>query len=316
MIASIAIIVPVFNNATTIRESLESLWCQDYSGQFQVIVVDDGSTDETPAILSQYQSRSKILRQSNRGAAAARNLGVSACSSEWLAFLDADDIWVPHKLWIIAQYLHREPRPALIYSNAVEVDEESQPVSTLVPADKAHAPSLQELLTEWWPILPSTAIMRRDVFEKCGGFPEALRSYEDPYLFLRAREHGDFVYIAEPLVRYRRLAVGRRMEKYAPYQDLFIQMLHARYGRAARARIRNTRKAYSSALGHQGLIALRQGDRHFARQSFVKALQRDPLSARTALRLLRSFLPQSLARALSRQGGVHYDALEHKRQEL
>jgi glycosyltransferase involved in cell wall biosynthesis len=298
--AYVSVVIAVYNGEATIARAIESVLAQDCSDDFEIIVADDGSTDGTRAILETYQSRIRVIRQNNRGAAAARNAGVAVSSGEVLAFVDADDVWLPQKLRNTVPVIRSSRRIVLVYSDAVEVDEEDRPTAlSITPPHKGHAPSLSELLTEWWPILPSTAMIRRDVFETCGGFPEALRAYEDPYLFLLAREHGEFAYVPEPLVRYRRLPVGERMEKYAPYQRLFIRMVRQRYGRTADARIKDTKKAYTVALGHQGLIAMRRGDKPLARQSFAKALRRDPMSLRTALRLLRTFLPRPLAYAMS-----------------
>lgn len=298
--ARISIVIAVFNGAATVGPAVESVLGQIDSSNREVILVDDGSTDDTQRVLEGYQNQIRVVSQSNRGPAAARNAGVAASSGELLAFLDADDTWMPGKLSKMIPLFESNPRAVLAYSDAVEVDENDQQVApSITGTDRAHAPSLNELLAEWWPILPSTAIMKRKVFEECGGFPESLRAYEDPYLFLRARELGEFVFIPEPLTRYRRLPVASRMEKYAPYQELFIQLLRERYGRAANARVKETRKAYTVALGHEGMTALRRGDQSAARHSFARALRHDPMSIRTALRLLRTFLPQSVALALS-----------------
>jgi hypothetical protein len=160
---------------------------------------------------------------------------------------------------------------------------------------------MAEMLERWWPIIPSTAVMRAATFKERGGFVEEFRSaaYEDPYLFLVAREHGEFAYVPERLVRYRWESPGVRMEKYLRYREVFIRRVQERYGDAARGLIRGTRRAYASALGYEGLIAMRSGDRMAARRYFARALREQPLDLKTAMRFARTYLSLKLARALS-----------------
>src|SRR5208282_2790667 len=127
--ASVSVVIPVFNGAATIARAIESVLAQDYRDEYEIIVSDDGSTDDTPSILARFQGRIRVTRQSNRGAAAARNAGVATCSSELLAFLDADDTWMPPKLRKMVPVIQNFPQAALIYSDAIEVDENDQPMA-------------------------------------------------------------------------------------------------------------------------------------------------------------------------------------------
>jgi hypothetical protein len=105
-------------------------------------------------------------------------------------------------------------------------------------------------------------------------------------------------------VHYRYESPGARMEKYRRYRDVFIRRVSERYGAAARGLIHGTRRAYASALGYEGLVAMRAGNRAQARRYFVRALRETPFDLKTALRLARTFMPLALARALSgRTGG-------------
>jgi glycosyltransferase involved in cell wall biosynthesis len=290
----------VFNGAATVVRAIESVLRQDYDGVFDFIAVDDGSIDSTPAILARYDDRIKVIRQENHGAAAARNAGIAVANGEHLAFIDADDVWMPSKLSKTVAALERDPKVVLAYSDALAVNDHDEVIAnSIVSADKARAPSMADLLSEWWPILPSTAVLRHSVLHACGGFCEDLRSYEDPYLFLRARELGEFYYVSEPLVRYHLAPTAERMDKYGPYCEIFVTRLRDRYGVAARARIRATRRAHSSALGYQGLTAMGRGDLPEARRCFIRALAFDPMSMCASLRLARTYLPRFFARVLT-----------------
>jgi glycosyltransferase involved in cell wall biosynthesis len=304
----VSVVIPVFNGAATIGRAITSVLAQRFDGdRLEVIVVNDGSTDASAEVLRGFGDRIRVINQPNRGAAAARNVGAAAARGEYLAFLDADDTWLPHKLAATVPPLERSPAIVLVFSDAIPVDDRGAPVGeSYVTPDCAHAPTMAELLERWWPIIPSTAVMRTATFNACGGFVEEFRSaaYEDPYLFLVAREHGEFAYVPERLVHYRYESPGARMVKYLRYREVFMRRVSERYGDAARGLIRGTRRAYASALGYEGLLAMRSGDRLAARRYFASALREQPLDLKAAMRFVRTFLPLRLARALSgRTGG-------------
>jgi len=298
---TVSVIIPAFNSEASIEAAIGSVLGQRYSGKVEVVIVDDGSFDSTSDILRRYSGAAKVIRQENRGPAAARNTGVARSSGELIAFLDADDAWLPEKLSRTVAILDREPQVALVYSDAIALGRQGEVISnSVVPADKARAPSISDLLSDWWPIFPSTVVMRRGVFEQCGGFCERFTAaaYEDTFFFIAARQCGEFRYLHEPLVRYHAEPVVGRMEKYLPHQRLFIELLREKYGAAATPLIKKTLSGYASALGYEGLIAMRNGELRQARQSFLRALRHDPTSVRTYLRLARTFLPAPIARRL------------------
>lgn len=296
-----SIVIPVYNGERTIARAVASAMAQRFDGGYEVIVVDDGSTDATAEILKGYGTRIRLLTQENRGPAAARNAGAALARGEYLAFLDADDAFMLNKIAATVPVLDRVPTAVLLFHDAIPVDESGREVGcSYVTPEMAWAPTMADLLQRWWPIIPSTTVMRRKTFEACGGFVEEFRSaaYEDPYLFLLAREHGEFQYVPERLAYYTIEPPAIRMEKYLRAQEIFIRRVRERYGAAARELIRNTRHAYASALGYHGLLAMRAGETAVARSYFTRALRNQP-DLRTALRLVRTYLPARIARALS-----------------
>jgi glycosyltransferase involved in cell wall biosynthesis len=278
----------------------------EFGASVEVIVVNDGSTDTSAEILRTFGDRIRVIDQPNRGPAAARNAGAALAQGEYLAFLDADDAWLPSKLEATMAVLDRNPAVVLVFSDANPVDASGAPAGeSYVSSDCAHAPTMAEMLDRWWPIIPSTAVMRTATFRACGGFVEEFRSaaYEDPFLFLVAREHGEFAYVPERLVNYRYESPGVRMEKYLGSREVFIRRVTERYGEAARGLIEGTRQAYASALGYEGLIAMRAGNLGAARRYFARSLREHPLDFKTAMRFARTFLPLRIARALSGRTG-------------
>src|SRR5512143_4014499 len=109
----VSVVMPVYNGARYLRQALESALNQTYR-PLEIIVVDDGSTDETSAILAEFGSRIRAIRQKNPGSAAARNAALQAAHGEIIAFLDADDLWLPQKLEVQVAYLRAHPDVELV----------------------------------------------------------------------------------------------------------------------------------------------------------------------------------------------------------
>ena len=159
-------------------------------------------------------------------------------------------------------------------------------------------------------------MIRRSAFEACDGFVEEFRGagFEDAFLWLRLREQGHFLYIAEPLAAWRFSWFPRPLKVQPDKRDpeTFARLVKQRYAvdpsRLVAARIRATR----SILGYAGLRALNQGDRLAARSAFARALKLDPYRARNILRFARTFLPVWLARALSGRTGRSVESEMHE----
>jgi glycosyltransferase involved in cell wall biosynthesis len=301
-VPAVSVVICVYNGASCVTRALDSALTQDFSGA-EVIVVDDGSTDLTPELLRTYGDRIRVIRQSNRGLAASRNVAVAAADGPYIAFLDADDVWLPGRLAKTVAALENNPASVLAYSNAELVDYSNTPVGhLLVRPNRARAPSMDDLLEHWWPIQPSAVTIRRRTFESCGGFRQEYRSasgFEDTYLFTMAREHGPFEYIDEPLVRYRILPFIDRMEKYARGFRLFSRHMHERYGYTGDAMIRDYIELHSDLLIRRGMLAMGRGDLKVARRAFRCLLRYKPTTRRDVTRLLRTYLPRSIAVALT-----------------
>lgn len=297
----VSAVIPVHNGERTIARAVESVLTQDFS-DIEVIVVNDGSTDSTREVLGRYAGQIKLIEQAKTGPAVARNVGIEAARGKYVAFLDADDAWLPGKLGALVAAIEQESTVVLAFSDLVPVDETGQVLApSLISRVCAHAPSMDELLSRWWPILPSSVLAKRETLLQCGGFDPGFRSpgYEDPLLWLLARERGEFRYVDRPLVLYRHAPLLERMEKYARGLPLFKERVRRHFGAAGAALIAELIKADLSALGHQGVVAMAMGDRRRARRAFRLALRHHPLHARSALRLMRTFLPLAIAGVLS-----------------
>ena len=176
---SVSVIIPVCNGASFIRDARDSIAAQQYP-DIEVIVVDDGSTDGTAAIVDEPGFATRVIRQPNAGPAAARNRGIEAARADVLAFLDADDLWPAGKLARQVEYLVREPELDVVLGRIkyVAVDGAAMPAIPFEDAD-------EQTLTS---VLLGSGVFRRRAFDRVGLFDENLRFSEDHDWFLRARE--------------------------------------------------------------------------------------------------------------------------------
>ena len=305
----VSIVIPAYNAAATIRATIESVLAQTFS-DFEIIAVDDGSTDRTREILHEFGAQVRLIEQHNNGPAAARNAGARASSGEYLAFLDADDLWRPTLLQRAIEALDEDASSTLVFFNALIADSEGVELGTsLVGKGFDHAPSLEELLTQLWPIMPSAALVRRAAYEKCGGYRDELKGasfrFEDVDFWIRIREQGPFSYIAEPLVVWRFAWFPQKLKKLPDYSKalhVFEKHLQEHYGVSARPLVEARARAPRSILANIGLQALRDSNRPRARAAFVRAIKVDPYRIKNYLRWMRTWLPHTLAQRFSGKG--------------
>lgn len=201
--ASVSVVIPVHNHARFLPEALESVFRQSLQPR-EVIVVDDGSTDGTGEVLRTYAGRIRLLRQANRGVAAARNAGAVAASGELLAFLDADDVWHASKLERQAVGFSTDPELGLVHCGVEEVDAQGRLLRTRLDGMEGWV-SREMLLFRRGVILGggSAAVVVRAVFESVGGFDEGLSTSADWDLYYRIAERCRVGFVPEVLVRYR-----------------------------------------------------------------------------------------------------------------
>jgi glycosyltransferase involved in cell wall biosynthesis len=297
----------VYNGAATVARALDSALAQRSAPKFEIIVANDGSTDATAEILTRYGDRITIIDGERRGNGPARNRAIVQARSEYLAFLDADDVWLPDKLARTVPLLERDPGCVLVYSNATLVDRTGRVLGPYVGPESAHAPALDEMFSHYWPILESMTVMRRAAFDAAGGFweePGAYRANGVGFLWMRMRELGHFRYLDEPLVLLEGSDYPDYIDKNAVGRKVFVRLVRERYGAAAGRRLargmqRAIKRDHRHHLGHLGRVAMREGRIGEARRLFLRALRYDPTDVRNALRLARTFLPASMARALT-----------------
>lgn len=199
----VSVIIPAYNAEEHITETLESVFSQTYT-DYEIIVVDDGSTDSTLQLLQSYAGRIKILAKANGGPASARNLAIKHSRGELIAFLDSDDLWVEDKLAEQVGFLDHHANVGMVYSEALMFTQEGERKIIKQKFGYTESPTFCKLLTgNFIPNL--TVMLRRACVDKVGWLNEAksLIAIEDYEYWLRVAKLFPIAGIARPLAYYR-----------------------------------------------------------------------------------------------------------------
>ncbi|HMU32514.1 MAG TPA: glycosyltransferase [Pyrinomonadaceae bacterium] len=199
----VSVIIPNYNYSKYVCEAVESALGQTYQNK-EVIVVDDGSTDSSVELLAKYGDKIRLIAQKNAGVCAARNNGVAASTGELIAFLDADDVWMPEKLEKqVAQFL-ADPNVVLSHVGMEDIDANDTVLATHLDGMSGKVSS-HMLLFEEAVILGacSGAVVRRKPFETLGGFDKRMSTAADWDFCFRISRLGSIAFVPEPLLKYR-----------------------------------------------------------------------------------------------------------------
>lgn len=198
---TVSVVIPCYNGAAFLRETLDSVLAQTHP-VLEVIVVDDGSTDDSAAIAESYGPPVRVIRQANAGESSARNRGIDEAKGSLVAFVDADDLWEPEKLAIQANRFHRQPDLVCVYTDYVVLRDRRRMAVNARPDSHDATDFAVQMLLEWC-VLPSSATVPRELARQVR-FTEAVRDSEDVLFFLELRRYGRFEHVRQPLTIYRR----------------------------------------------------------------------------------------------------------------
>jgi glycosyltransferase involved in cell wall biosynthesis len=199
MLPKVSIVIPAFNAADYIVETIDSLLAQDYP-DLEIVAVDDGSTDATGAILARYEGRIRLRRQANAGQSAAMASGWNMTDGTFIGYLSADDRLKPTAVRRCAEELEAHSDVVLVYPDFEVIDERSQPLLTVKPPDFSRRALYGALHC-----LPGPgALFRRAAYERAGPWRTDLRQIPDLDFFLRMAIEGDFYHLPEVLAEFRR----------------------------------------------------------------------------------------------------------------
>lgn len=205
----ISVIIPAYNSERTIGRAIESVLNQTRPAG-EIIVIDDGSADNTAELVRAFGSRVTLMQQENAGVSVARNAGIQAAANEWIAFLDADDEWLPNKLQCQTDHLARRTELKWTYANFYCKESGDKSLRLAHPASKPTGSFSDETFEDYLQAYAnnryawtSTLIIHRDVFEKVGLFEPGMKRAQDNDLWFRiAYQYPQVGYRAEPLAIY------------------------------------------------------------------------------------------------------------------
>lgn len=185
---TISVIIPTYNCGQYITQALDSVLAQK-DCEYEVIVIDDGSTDQTGNLLKPYNALIRYIRQKNQGVAAARNRGIAEAKGELIAFLDADDYFLPGKLAAQSAIFAKESNLGIVNSGWERVSSQGEKLLEVRLWEKSPQLNLEDWL-QWRPVLPSAMMFRREWLEYIGGFDARFPPAEDTELVLRLALRG------------------------------------------------------------------------------------------------------------------------------
>lgn len=260
---AVSVVIPACNAAWCVGKAVDSVLEQDYIDR-ELIVVDDGSTDDTAAVLAGYGDRIRVVRKPNGGLASARNAGILAARGSLVAFLDADDWWLPGKLGRQVELM--DSRPDLGFSStAARVEDTDGRLLNLWVGSERNGSFLERLFGSHGdvPGSGSAVMVRRALFDSIGSFDESLRSLEDIDMWMRLAAVSAYDCIDEPLVvilkrpasMSRNLDVMREsaIRVMKKNRHLLPPELRGRYWRACLAGIHGDYAKWRYRSGRRGL---------------------------------------------------------------
>jgi len=291
---AVSVIIPAFDAARWLPESLDSVFAQT-DRDFEVIVVDDGSTDETPDVLARYAGRLTVVRGDHGGLGAARNLGLAHATGDWIAFHDADDVALPDRLAWSRAFLHDHPEFDTVFGNGRHIPADD-PASPQVISHRLITTTRNRHLTvadlfDGFPLYFQGALVPRAVFAAAGPFDAGYRVLTDleygyrllPRLRAACVDHTMFHYrrhdsnITRDLLRMR-LEVARTLERLPGVVPGAVESIGTR-----RVRHRIARQYFRI-----GVVQLRRGERADAADAFARAARLRPFHPRYRWMQLRA----------------------------
>ena len=267
---TVSVVIPVYNARQVILDTIESVLIQTRK-DFEIIVVDDGSTDGSDTVIRPFADRVRYIRQDNAGVTKARNRGIAESRGRYIALLDHDDLWHPTKLEKQVRLLEAHQRIGMVVTDVAHIDEAGRPLDIIGPGYNP-AETFARLFVRGYVPTPSAVMIRRSVLDDVGGFDEAFHSagLDDHELWTRIAAHAEIAGIPEPLTYHRNLSV-KPAQVALDHRVLLVSKLMARFGDDPVKR-RYLSRERAACLADQGKQWLMEGRRHAARSLFMQGL--------------------------------------------
>jgi len=290
---AVSVVIATYNRARFLRETVESVLGQRFR-DFELIVVDDGSTDDTRRVLESYGKAIRFISQENRGPSAARNLGIHQARGRWISIQDSDDLCAPNHLECLVGFVERNPNCGMVFANGAYLEGPEHNRETIIPKEKSRRLERQGVrlvdLFDKSIVRLQAALMSKECLQSMGGLDENFRICMDLDLSFRLFMHYPVAYLDQVVFFYRKHEgnIGRNQELRLLENIRIIEKLVREFPRAQDLLGRNRisrRLAYRYYRLGKG--RWKSGDRAGARQALQKALSYTPLSLKYRLYQLR-----------------------------
>ncbi|MBC8876218.1 MAG: glycosyltransferase [Planctomycetes bacterium] len=301
MCATVSVVTATYNYARFLPDALDSVLGQTFT-DWEALVIDDGSTDNTEEVIQPYLNDPRIRyhRTENRGQPAAENTGIRLSQGKFIAFLDADDAWLPQKLERQLPLFSGRPELGVVFSRRQNIDPHGRPL-----ANDEFPPFRGKVFEQMFRqnfVCFSSSVVRREVFESIGFFNEECRHASDYELWQRVTPHYDFDYVDQRLVKYR--TGHANLTSHVDNQLLTVLKMTDRFvkehgDKLPRPLIRQCYAVMYSQLG----ATSRDRSRIAALPWYVRALAMSPGHADAWRGLASLFLPEAVRRCLRRALG-------------
>lgn len=296
----VSAIVPAFNAERYVGEAIDSILAQSYPN-IEILVVDNASTDNTAAIIKRYGERVTYLHQAKKGPAAARNQGLMQSRGDFIAFLDADDLWLPEKTERQIRYLVDHPEVGVCYSHYEFIDSESRPHPFKARPQMLNGWAFEALLKLQLHVGIGTTMIRRSCIDDVGMLDENLITAEDTNFFIRLAKNYQFGYLRGPVARYR-IHQDSLTKTDGVRRGTFksLDYLVDRYSELHPSRSSLMAEAYAVRHLARGKRGFYRGDYADARQHARKAIKYKPSLGSAWFYLALSSLPPALVNLFRR----------------
>jgi glycosyltransferase involved in cell wall biosynthesis len=279
---AVSVIIATFNRASLLPETIESVFRQTFP-YFEVIVVDDGSTDDTRRVLEGYRSRLRYFYQDNRGPSAARNLGVSYANANWISIQDSDDLCASNHLQTLYGYVKDHPACAMVFANGSYLGGPEHNRQTIIPSDKSKQLAGRGVrLHDFFEksiLRLQAAVISKKAYDAIGGHDESLRICMDLDLGFRLLMNFPVAYLDDVVFSYRRHEgnTGRNEELRLTENIRVIEKLLGEYP-GARDQLGSDAVSRRLAYRYYRLAKgrWRRNERHQAREALQRAISLRP----------------------------------------
>jgi len=287
ILPTVSVVIPTYNFGRYLPEAIESILQQTYR-DFEIIVIDDGSTDDTKNIIQKYLPSVRYVRQENGGPSKARNTGIMMSKGKYIAFLDADDIWLPTKLEKQIAHFQRNPECYFVFTENCSFDDNGIYLEKMGKQEKLMKGNLLENIFLKSSVATPTVMVKSEVFESVGLFDESLRVAQDDNMWLRIVGSFKAGLLDEVLVKVRR---SRKKEEFCIWVIKHLQLIEEKYPNLKSQLRRAIPYKYSLAYLDWGYYYFEKMELERARALFKQALQYNKLNLRALLYWLAALLP-------------------------